>query len=533
MITRRTFSLSLAGAAITTVLVPLQTRAADPVKGGTLIVGAETEIGTRDPAVSESGAAARVNQLIFEGLVARDYKIDTHGAPPRIIPLLAEKWTASPDGLTFTFKLRQGVKFHDGTPFNAEAIEFNVRRVWDSNFKYFYKRGAAIPPYRYRNLKDVKAVDENTVVFTLTDRNAFFIEQLAEGASPGLPTMASPTAVMKYGNDDFGNHPAGTGPFRVKEQVKGQYVTLERNPDYWNKPYPYLDQLIFREIPDTTTRVNALRAGEVDLIISVPPDDVAALKEDGFTIADNVLPHIWYLAFNVAAKPFDDVKLRRAVNMAIDKEGMAKELLRGTASPVFAMVSRSSPAYDANWKDPYPYDVEAAKKLVVDAGYPNGLDTVFEIPTSGSGEMIPVPMAEWIQRDLLKIGIRVKLSTTDWNTYLGHWAKGMTPDVGIDQQSWGSNSDFWMQVPIRSGNMGNSGNLKDPAQDKLLDEMLGAESEADRIKFTRELAERDWDLAYHAPIVSDRGTYAMAAKVKGFIRASDWIEDYSNIWIGA
>ena len=180
----------------------------------------KTEIGTRDPAVSESGAAARVNQMIFEGLVGRNYKIDTKGAPPPIIGLLATSWDKSADGLTYTFHLRQGVKFHDGAPFNAQAVEFNVRRVWDPNFKYFYKRGAAIPPYRYFNLKDVKATDDNTVVFTLSARNAFFIEQLAEGASPGLPTMASPAAIQKYGNDEFGNHPAGTGPFMVKEQVR-------------------------------------------------------------------------------------------------------------------------------------------------------------------------------------------------------------------------------------------------------------------------------------------------------------------------
>jgi peptide/nickel transport system substrate-binding protein len=194
------------------------------------------------------------------------------------------------------------------------------------------------------------------------------------------------------------------------------------------------------------------------------------------------------------------------------------------------MVSKSSPAYDSSWKDPYPYNPDAAKKLVAEA-FPNGVDTVFEIPTSGSGEMIPVPMAEWIQRDLGKIGVRVKLSTSDWNTYLGKWANGMAKDVGIDQQSWGSNSDFWMQVPIRSHTLGNSGNLNDPEMDKLLDEMIASDTEEQRIKFTRELGERDMELAYHAPVVSDRGTYAMASKVKGFIRASDWIEDYSIVWI--
>jgi ABC-type transport system substrate-binding protein len=114
-----------------------------------------------------------------------------------------------------------------------------------------------------------------------------------------------------------------------------------------------------------------------------------------------------------------------------------------------------------------------------------------------------------------------------------HWAPGMTPDVGIDQQSWGSNSDFWMQVPIRSGILGNSGNLKDPAMDKLLDEMVGATTDQERTKFVQQLGERDMQLAYHAPLVSDRGTYALGRNVRGFIRASDWIEDYSIVWVAS
>lgn len=150
--------------------------------------------------------------------------------------------------------------------------------MWDPKFEYFYKRAAAIPPYRYFNLKDVKAVDDNTVVFTLSARNAFFVAQLAEGASPGPPTIASPTMIKKYGNDDFGSHPSGTGPFKVKEQVKGQYVTLERNANYWNKPYPYLDTLVFREIPDSTTRVNALMGGEIDIVVDCPPGNVEGLR---------------------------------------------------------------------------------------------------------------------------------------------------------------------------------------------------------------------------------------------------------------
>lgn len=505
--------------------------AQEPVPGGTLVVGAETELGTRDPAVSESGAAARVNQLVFEGLVARDYMVDTKGAPPPIIPVLAKSWEMSPDGLSYTFHLREGVKFHDGTPFNADAVVFNVRRVFDPKFEFYNPRGAGIPQFRYLYLKDVKATDDMTVVFTLSQPNAFFVDQLAEGASPGLPTIASPTSIQKYGNDEVVNHPAGTGAFTVSEQVKGEYVTLTKNPDYWNKPYPYLDTLIFRQIPDATTRVNALQAGEVDLIISVPPDDVEPLKESGFNVAMGPLPHIWYVYFNTKTGPFANEKVRQAVSMAIDKEGMARELLRGTAAPVFSMVSKSSPAYDPNWKEPYPYNPEKAKALLAEAGYPDGFKTIYEESTSGSGQMMPVQMAEWIQRDLRKIGIEVTLQTYEWNTYLGRWLKGLEDTSGMNQQSWGSNSDFWLQVPLQSESWGNSGHVNDPEVDATLTQMIGATDQNLRISAARKLAEIDMQKAYHLPVVGDMGAYAMSSKVKGFIRSADWIEAYSNIWI--
>ncbi|BCP53995.1 peptide ABC transporter substrate-binding protein [Kaistia sp. 32K] len=506
-------------------------RAEEPKPGGSLIIGAETDIGTRDPAVSESGAAARVNQLVFEGLVARDYTVDTKGAPPPIIPVLATSWDVSDDGLQYTFHLRPGVKFHDGTPFNADAVVFNVRRVWDPKFEFYNSRGAGIPQFRYLYLKGIEAKDDATVVFTLSQRNAFFIDQLAEGASPGLPTIASPTSIKTYGNDDVGNHPAGTGPFKVTEQVKGEYITLDKNPDYWNKPYPYLDQLIFRQIPDSTTRVNALRAGEVDLIISVPPDDVEPLKGEGYTVAMGPLPHIWYVDFNAKTGPFANQKVRQAVSMAIDKEGMARELLRGTAKPSFSMVSSSSPAYDPNWKEPYPYDPVKAKALLAEAGYPDGFKTVYEESTSGSGQIMPVQMAEWIQRDLRKIGVDVTLQTYEWNTYLGRWLKGLEDNVGMNQQSWGSNSDFWLQVPLQSKSWGNSGHVNDAEVDTMLTGMIGATDQKARIDLARKLAERDMEQAYHLPVVSDMGAYAMASKVKGFIRAADWIESYNTIWI--
>ena len=521
----------LVGAALIGLMAGQATAQDEPKMGGTLVVGAETELGTRDPAVSESGAAARVNRLVFEGLVGRDYYVDTKGAPPPIVPLLATEWTVSDDGLTYTFKLREGVKFHDGTPFNADAVVFNVRRVSDPDFEYYNSRGAGIPSVRYYNMTSVEKIDDMTVAFHLSAPNAFFVSQLAEGATPGLPLIASPTAIEKYGNDDVVNYPVGTGPFTVAEQVKGQYVTLAKNPDYWNQPYPYVDTLIFRQIPDPSTRVNALLAGEVDMIISVPPDDVAYLEDEGFNVAMGPLPHIWYLYLNVKDGPFADVRVRQAVAHAIDKKGMAEDLLQGTAEPSFAMVSRSSPSFDTSWTEPYPYDPEKAKALLAEAGYPDGFSTIYEESTSGSGQMMPVQMAEWIQRDLRNIGIDAQLQTYEWNTYLGRWLNGMEDGVGINQQSWGSNSDFWLKVPLYSDSFGNSGHVNSPDIDAMVDSMISAPSEEERNKIAQDLAKLEFEQVYHIPIVSDKGAYGLSQKVKGFIRAADWVEAYSNIWI--
>ena len=338
-------------------------KAADPKPGGTLVVAVEGLIGILDPHISNSGLTHNINEQIYEKLFARDYTKPNDGTPPEILPELATGYEVSPDGLVYTVKLREGVKFHDGTDFNAQAVDFNIRRMWDKDFEYFFKDGASsLAVYVYGSLKDIEVVDDHTIKFILSKPFSFFIEELADFIGLGLPWMVSPEAVKSYGNEEVKNHPTGTGPFRFVEEVKGERVVLEKNSDYWAKP-PYLDQLIFKPIADPAARANALAAGEVDLINAVAPDQIEQLEKDGFVIAKGPTPHIWYVEFNHSEKPFSDVRVRQAVNLAIDREGMAKELLRGSALPAICFCGRTSPTFNPppEWTGD-EYNPDKAKK---------------------------------------------------------------------------------------------------------------------------------------------------------------------------
>lgn len=517
---------------LATVLASPGVGAAEPQHGGTLIFGGETEWGFLDPHIDASGATHRVNYQLFEGLFWRDYTKPNDGSPPPIIPQLATSFDVSADGTEYLVHLREGVKFHDGTPFNAKAVEFNVRRVWDKDFEYYYDRAASnMVRQVWRELKGVEIIDDLTVNFVLKQPWAFFTDQLTEPTGAGIPVFMSPASIIKWGNEEVEQHPVGTGPFRFVERVRGQRIVYERNPDYWNQPYPYLDRIIWRPIPEASTRVNALLGGEVDIIAAVPPDNVERLAKDGLVVAKGTHPHIWWLNLNHNEAPFNKLKVRQAANYAIDKKGMSEKLLRGTTLPAISMISRTSAAFDSTWTDTYAYDPERAKALLAEAGYPNGFETTLQTSTAGSGQILPVQMAEWIQRDLAKVGIKAKLETFEWNTYVGIWLGGLKPGQGINQISWGTNSDFWLMQPLSTGSAANSGAISDPAIDALLEKMNRVSDNDTRIGLARQIHEIERAQAHNIPIVNDQQPFAMSPKVKGFIRAADWMEDYKIVWL--
>lgn len=396
--------------------------------GGTLIVGTETDIEGFDPGHASALATTRVNNNVLEGLVK--YAPGTVDLMPLLateVPTL-ENGGVSDDGLIYTFTLRPGVTFHDGAPLNAEAVVMSYQRLMDPEFPFYDETNTS--GFFLASLTTVEAVDDMTVRFTLAEPNAAFVELSNIYAGK----VMSPKAIQEVPIPQWAEGSYGTGPFTVASWEKGVSVVLERNPDYWGEP-PGLQTLVFRPIPEPTARVAALLSGEVDMIVVVPPDAIQSIKDDpNLTYEQGPSLHYWFIQLNTQEPPFDDVRVRQAVNYAVNKEGLATDILAGSAVPA------TQPMPAANWSyNPdvtgYPYDPDRARELLAEAGLQDGFQTNMIIPQSGSGMMVPVQMNEYIQGNLRDVGIDVAIQSFEWVSYLGIWAQGLNADVTMGNQS--------------------------------------------------------------------------------------------------
>src|SRR4029453_9976136 len=230
---------------------------------------------------------ARVVMHIFDALVTFD--TTTGAARPPIVGQLAKSWDISPDGKVYTFHLQQGVKFHDGTPFNAEAVKANIERMTDKNSPYFFEKAYARQQGACCWLEKTEILNAYTLRLTLSQPFSDFLAYLADKQQPSA--MISPSAIKKYGNEAIAQHLIGAGPYKVVEQVPGEKVVLERFDNYWGKK-PYLKRIIIRPIPDPAARVLALQTGEADVITIPPPDSKDQLLKQGFTWLQGDVHHI-------------------------------------------------------------------------------------------------------------------------------------------------------------------------------------------------------------------------------------------------
>ena len=400
--------------------------AATAQPAGTLVVGVVAEPVNLDPAQVTDFNSNRVGRRIVEPLLTFAEE------STQLVPNLAESWTISPDGLQYTFKLRKGVKFHDGTPFNAAAVKFSIERQINPEHPASKIGKYPFANYFFGNVKAIEAMDEGTVRFVLKEPRASFLVVMAAAAA----SMVSPAAMMKAGVD-FASAPVGTGPFRYTSWTKGQAVVLEKFPDYW-KGAPKIERVVYRPIVEDQARLTELLTGTLDLIVGVPADFVAQLESSPkVNLLKQVGAHVWYLGINNTKKPLDDKRVRQALNYAVNKEAIIRDVLKGTGA-----ISRG-PVLPGTWgADPslaaYPYDPARAKKLLADAGYPNGFSTTMWVPESGSGMQSPVAMAIVMQSNLRAVGVNVTLQTMEWGAYI---AKLRTREQELFALSWAAGSE--------------------------------------------------------------------------------------------
>lgn len=374
-----------------------------------VVFGKSKDAVTLDPADTTDGESSAVVLNIFEPLL-RFQREKT-----LVEPGLATEWKVSPDKLTWTFKLRKGVKFHDGTLLNAEAVKFNYDRQMDEKSPWRFKAKMEYWHLFFGAVTAIEAPAEDTVVFRLKMADATFLTNLAL-FNMGI---ASPTAIKKHGENVFKN-PVGTGPYQFKAWIRNEKIILKRFPDYWGEA-PKIDMLIYKPVPDNAVRLLELENGSIDVLDGINPDDVPRIRQNpALKLITQPGLNVGYLALNNLKKPLDNLKVRQAINYAINKPALVKAFFAEGSLGTVA-VNPMPPTiwgYNHQVKD-YDYNPEKAKQLLREAGHPNGFSLkLWTMPIARPYMPQPQRIAEAIQADLKAVGIETQIVSFEWGTYL-------------------------------------------------------------------------------------------------------------------
>lgn len=506
-----------------------QALSAAPKKGGTLVYARGGDSVGLDPANETDGESLNVTDQIFDTIVR--LKLGT----TEVEPSLAQSWSVSKDNLTYTFKLRPGVKFHDDTPVNADAVIYSLMRQKDPNHPAAKYGG----PYEYfisldlgKTIGSINKVDDLTVSFVLTRPDATFLSCLA------MPPFAvvSPTAMEKY-KKDFRQNPVGSGPYRFVKWEKSQKIILKANDKYWDGR-PYLDSVVIRSVPDNSTRLLEMLSGNVHVMDGPSPDDIKVLRDkmkEKVVLAQQAGLNVGYLAMNNEHKPFDNVKVRQALNYAINKKGIIDAVYAGYAQPAKNAMPPTLWGYAKDSKE-YGYDIEKAKKLLAEAGVATGFETtIWAMPVSRPYMPNGRKVAEAIQADLAKVGIKAKIVSYEWGTYLDKTKVGehdlallgWTGDIG--------DPDNFLYILLDKDNAAKpASNISFYKNDKVHDLLVQAKRESDQKKRSAAYQQAQKLIAEDAPMVPiahSTVVVPISSKVKDFVMDPTGRRNFAKVWI--
>jgi peptide/nickel transport system substrate-binding protein len=374
-------------------------------RGGTLTVVHGVDISNFDVHAAPGYEVVWINMNIHNALLTLDKDLNP-------VPDLAKKWEASPDGLIYTFYLEEGVKFHDGTDFDAEAVKWNFEHMMDP------KTRAAVRVF-YTDVKAVEAVDRHTVRFILQEPNYLF-PLIVAGYRYGF-VVSSPTAFKTMSEQEYRTHPVGTGPFKLLEWVPNDHITLVRNENYFKKGLPYLDKVVFKVLNDPMSQVAALKTGEVDMLNSVSPELVRVLQADKNTTVLGGLEATPMVAMlQVTRPPFDDLRVRKAIGCyGIDRHEIAEKAQLGLAKPLVSMAAVGVKGY-VDLTTMCPYDAEKSRALLKEAGYDASRPLHFTILTDNEKQVFS-NIATLLKEQYRKLGAEAKVEVQDkvtWMTYM-------------------------------------------------------------------------------------------------------------------
>ncbi len=469
-----------------------------------------------------------VGYSLYDSMVLFDLSRSDKASDIR--PGLATSWSIDPDNpKRWIFKLREGVKWHDGCPFTANDVIWNFQRLLDSKSPQFDAFQFALARTYAGSVAGVEKIDDMTVAITM-DR----VHSLFPYLVPQL-LMISPCNAerLKYDRNALAFSPSGTGPYRFKSMIQRERLELDANKDYWDKArVPKHDKLILIPMPEASTRAAAMLSGQVNFIEAPDPDAIPRLKSAGINVITNTYPHNWGYQLNFVKGPTTDLRVRRAANHAINRADVA-ELLGGTAIPGYSTAPPGMQYYGKPIK--YEYDPKKATALLKEAGcYPCKLN--FAISTSGSGQMQPLPMNELVKSQLEAAGFQVTLTTMDWNALLNISRGGVDkfPDFSGVNISRGLADPFsgllrhvWRTQWAPAG--GNWGHFSTPAVESLIDRIFAEFDDTKRLALLTELHETMNAEALMIWVAHDLNPRALSPKLKGFIQAQSWYQDLTRI----
>lgn len=468
-----------------------------------------------------------------------------------VIPGLATEWKVDDaDKTKWTFKLRPGVTFHDGSPFNADAVVWNVEKVLKQDAPQFDPSQVGVTASRMPTLVSARKIDDMTVELTTKEPDSFLPINLtnlfmaspskwqklfdaAEGADPKAKSQAAWAA--------FAKDASGTGPWKMSSFTPRERLELSKNANYWDKArIPKVDKMLLLPMPEANARTAALLSGQVDWIEAPAPDAVKEITARGFKIEKNEQPHVWPWQFSrIEGSPWNDIRVRKAANLCIDRDGLKEGLLAGLMVPATGTFEpghpwRGKPTFQIK------YDVPAAQKLMKEAGFgpDKKLSVKVQTSASGSGQMLPLPMNEYLQQALAECYFDVKLDVIEWNTLFTNWRRGVK-----DPSANGSNATnvtyaamdpFFALVRFLQSSMAppvsnNWGFINNPKFDELVKKARTTFDAAARDEALAELNAASIDDAAFLYVAHDVGPRAMSSKIKGFVQPKSWFVDFSPV----
>ncbi|CAJ1003615.1 MULTISPECIES: ABC transporter substrate-binding protein [Brevibacillus] len=451
-----------------------------------LVVAADQDPVGLDPHKVPAASSARIYALVYDGLTRLDENLN-------VTPSLAEKWEISPDGKTVTFTLHKGVTFHNGREMTADDVKYSFERILNP------ETGSIAKSY-FASVDVIEAKDPHTVVFKLKHPDAALLTNMASSFAAIVPKEVA----------DLNKEAVGTGPFILEKNEPGQYVLLKKNPDYFKTGLPKVDAIKFQIMKDEAERLAAIRSGKVD-IASISADSATLLEgKPGVQVKSYQSLEYSYLGINVKKKPFDDPRVRQAISYAVDRNQIVQTVWKGQAS----LTGPISPAA-ANWAlDPAAYDsykqnLDKAKQLLAEAGYPNGFDTVIE---TASTYPDMVETAQVLQQQLKAIGINARINQLEWGNYIETW-KSKEMSLLVGRNTSGTDSDRSLRFFFHTEGSANVWNYSNPRFDELVVTALQTVDQTERKKLYDEAQKLLVEDAPNLFLASPKNFYAVRDNV--------------------